>query len=182
MLFDRGFISFSDDGTLIVSPVLPRHVLERLRIDPASIPPRALTAGQRKYMEYHRERNAHSGLRPATVFDDYGDHLRLWPRRCASFSRRANTGTDTFPRRTRETSTGGSREGSRTCRREGQSRRCAAVSRHLASRQSCPMVISPCPSLLALAVDWIAVAVKRVFRSRRNRSGSTPFSPGSTYR
>ena len=56
LLFDRGFMSFADDGAIVTSPVLPRHVLDALRIDPATVGRRPLSLRQREYMAYHRER------------------------------------------------------------------------------------------------------------------------------
>ncbi len=55
-LFDRGFISFSDKGQVVVSPVAHRHSLLRMGIDPLS-PPEvgSFSEGQRRYLEYHRE-------------------------------------------------------------------------------------------------------------------------------
>lgn len=55
-LFDRGFISFADDGLVIVSPVAHRESLQKMGIDPGA-PPRvgSFSSGQRRYIEYHRE-------------------------------------------------------------------------------------------------------------------------------
>jgi len=56
-LFDRGFISFEADGTLIVSPVAHRRSLERMGVpvgERANVG--AFSAGQRRYLEFHRER------------------------------------------------------------------------------------------------------------------------------
>ncbi|MFZ5670389.1 MAG: HNH endonuclease [Pseudomonadota bacterium] len=56
-LFDRGFITFEADGTVVVSPRLDPEVLERL--DLASLPGRRtppLTPAQAAYMAWHRAR------------------------------------------------------------------------------------------------------------------------------
>jgi putative restriction endonuclease len=55
-LFDRGFIGFENDGTLIVSPVAHRPSLERMGIDvngDLNVGP--FTAGQRHFLEFHRD-------------------------------------------------------------------------------------------------------------------------------
>lgn len=55
-LFDKGFISFEDNGTVIVSPVADRLSLRRMGID-ADAPPNvgAFSAGQRSFLDYHRD-------------------------------------------------------------------------------------------------------------------------------
>lgn len=55
-LFDRGFISFADNGQVLVSPVAHRDSLRRMGVDPVA-PPHvgAFSSGQRAYLEYHRE-------------------------------------------------------------------------------------------------------------------------------
>jgi hypothetical protein len=55
-LFDRGFISFENDGQVIVSPVAHTDSLQRMGVDPVS-PPRvgAFSEGQRRYLDYHRD-------------------------------------------------------------------------------------------------------------------------------
>jgi len=53
-LFDRGFISFSDDGCLLISNCFPASIMDSLSI-PKSITPRTLTPKQASYMKYHRE-------------------------------------------------------------------------------------------------------------------------------
>jgi len=55
-LFDRGFISFENNGRTIVSPVADRESLARMGLDPAA-PPNvgAFSSGQRKYLEFHRD-------------------------------------------------------------------------------------------------------------------------------
>lgn len=55
-LFDRGFIGFENDGTLIVSPVAHQPSLARMGIDATkrtNVGP--FSAGQRKYLEFHRD-------------------------------------------------------------------------------------------------------------------------------
>jgi hypothetical protein len=55
-LFDKGFISFKNDGDMIISPVADRVSLQRMGIDPGS-PPQvgAFSTGQRRFLDYHRE-------------------------------------------------------------------------------------------------------------------------------
>jgi len=55
-LFDRGFISFQDNGGLIVSPVADRPSLERMGV-PAGAPVNvgSFSTGQRRFLEYHRD-------------------------------------------------------------------------------------------------------------------------------
>lgn len=53
-LFDKGFISFSDDGRLLVSPNLALEVLMAWHIT-ADLDVGAFNAGQRAYLAYHRE-------------------------------------------------------------------------------------------------------------------------------
>lgn len=52
-LFDKGFISFANDGALIVSEALPESVLSAWKISSAVIAKPLLT-GQQGYMEFHR--------------------------------------------------------------------------------------------------------------------------------
>jgi putative restriction endonuclease len=55
-LFDRGFISFDDDGGLLVSPVAHRQSLERMGLDTrAGLTVGGFTEGQRCYLAFHRE-------------------------------------------------------------------------------------------------------------------------------
>ena len=54
-LFDKGFISFSDEGEILISPLLDRNILSLWKIDPT------LNAGrfnkqQSKYLAYHQEK------------------------------------------------------------------------------------------------------------------------------
>ena len=55
-LYDRGFISFANDGRLLVSPVAHHESLERMGV-PTSTELRVgrFSTGQRKYLEYHRD-------------------------------------------------------------------------------------------------------------------------------
>lgn len=55
-LFDRGFISFEDDGKLLVSPIAHVDSLKRMGIDPsANLNVGGFASGQRKYLAFHRE-------------------------------------------------------------------------------------------------------------------------------
>ena len=54
-LFDRGFIGFESNGNLIISPVAHRPSLERMGLPSESFNAGAFTAGQREFLEYHRE-------------------------------------------------------------------------------------------------------------------------------
>jgi hypothetical protein len=54
-LFDRGFIGFEDNGSLIISPVADRPSLERMGIDTKGIVNvGGFTAGQRHFLDCHR--------------------------------------------------------------------------------------------------------------------------------
>ena len=54
-LFDRGFISFSDDGTLLVSPVADNDCLRRLGVPVnSSVSVGHFTDKQREYLSFHR--------------------------------------------------------------------------------------------------------------------------------
>jgi hypothetical protein len=54
-LFDRGFIGFEDNGTLIVSPVAHRPSLQRMGIETEKIVNVGhFTSGQRTYLDFHR--------------------------------------------------------------------------------------------------------------------------------
>jgi hypothetical protein len=55
-LFDRGFISFDNDGQTIISPVAHPDSLRRMGLDPQH-PPRggAFSSGQKYFLEYHRD-------------------------------------------------------------------------------------------------------------------------------
>lgn len=52
-LFDQGYISFEDDGTLMVSPQLPDNRRESYCLH--SIDARYMTAHRRQFMAYHRQ-------------------------------------------------------------------------------------------------------------------------------
>jgi hypothetical protein len=53
-LFDRGFISFQDDGQLIVSPVADASSLERMGVPTReTVNVGAFSSGQRRFLEYH---------------------------------------------------------------------------------------------------------------------------------
>lgn len=55
-LFDRGFISFQENGQLIVSPVAHTASLERMGVPTREfINVGAFTSGQRRFLEYHRD-------------------------------------------------------------------------------------------------------------------------------
>lgn len=54
-LFDRGFISFDSDGTLIISPVAHKPSLEGMGIDTKQIiKVGSFTSGQSTYLDFHR--------------------------------------------------------------------------------------------------------------------------------
>jgi hypothetical protein len=55
-LFDKGFISFENEGAMIVSPVAHGKSLRRMGIDPGA-PPNvgAFSTGQRHFLDYHRD-------------------------------------------------------------------------------------------------------------------------------
>jgi putative restriction endonuclease len=54
-LFDRGFIGFDDDGTLIISPVADPNSLRRMGIETKRIVNTGpFTEGQRHFLDYHR--------------------------------------------------------------------------------------------------------------------------------
>ena len=55
-LFDRGFISFADNGTLLVSPSAHRLSLRRMGVEverPLNVG--NFSDGQRKYLQFHRD-------------------------------------------------------------------------------------------------------------------------------
>ena len=55
-LFDRGFISFENDGRVIVSPVAHAESLRRMGLDPISPPGVGVfSEGQRHFLDYHRD-------------------------------------------------------------------------------------------------------------------------------
>ena len=54
-LFDRGFISFEDNGRLLISPVAHRESLRRMAVptdEPVNVG--TFSDGQRKYLDFHR--------------------------------------------------------------------------------------------------------------------------------
>ena len=53
-LFDRGFISFEDDGELLVSPVAHSISLHRMGIPTERNSVGVFSEGQKRYLEYHR--------------------------------------------------------------------------------------------------------------------------------
>lgn len=56
-LFDRGFISFEGNGALLVSPVADSRSLERMGVPvDRRVNVGAFSAGQRAFLEFHRER------------------------------------------------------------------------------------------------------------------------------
>jgi hypothetical protein len=55
-LFDRGFISFEDHGELLVSPVANKESLRRMGVPiDTMFNAGSFSAGQRKYLDFHRE-------------------------------------------------------------------------------------------------------------------------------
>jgi HNH endonuclease len=53
-LFDRGFISFDNDGKLIISPVAHRPSLQRMGIDTANaVNVGSFTSGQKQFLDFH---------------------------------------------------------------------------------------------------------------------------------
>jgi hypothetical protein len=55
-LFDRGFISFEDSGSVIVSPVAHIPSLNRMGVaTDRVINVGTFTYGQRQFLDYHRE-------------------------------------------------------------------------------------------------------------------------------
>jgi predicted restriction endonuclease len=54
-LFDRGFISFADDGTILLSPALPKDQLDLLGVrEDARLT--AVASGHRPFLTFHRDR------------------------------------------------------------------------------------------------------------------------------
>jgi putative restriction endonuclease len=54
-LFDRGFIGFENDGSLIISPVAHRPSLQRMGIDTTGvINVGGFTTGQKQFLDFHR--------------------------------------------------------------------------------------------------------------------------------
>lgn len=54
-LFDRGFISFEDNGTLLISPVADREAISRMGVPiEAGVNVGGFSRGQKMFMNYHR--------------------------------------------------------------------------------------------------------------------------------
>ena len=53
-LFDRGHISFADDGTLLVSPAVDVETLDRLGVPSHLVNCGLFSPKQRRYLDYHR--------------------------------------------------------------------------------------------------------------------------------
>ena len=53
-LFDKGFISFDDNGELLVSPVADALSLEKMGILNREFRPQAFNGDQRHFLKYHR--------------------------------------------------------------------------------------------------------------------------------
>ena len=89
-LFDRGFISFEDDGGLIISPVAHRPSLERMGVPPSpGFNVGHFSSGQCRFLEYHRDAVLLSAALPrrageakAALFRFY----RIYPSGTASFT------------------------------------------------------------------------------------------------
>lgn len=54
-LFDRGFISFEDNGTIVISPWLSKMTLSKLNLAPGKRYPLLQVKNREKYLEYHRK-------------------------------------------------------------------------------------------------------------------------------
>lgn len=55
-LFDRGFISFEDNGTLIISPVAHLPSLQHMGIDTSNVVNvGTFTSGQKRFLDFHRK-------------------------------------------------------------------------------------------------------------------------------
>jgi putative restriction endonuclease len=55
LLFDRGFISFTNDGKIVISPWLSKMTCSKLNISPEKQYPMLPTRGREHYLLYHRE-------------------------------------------------------------------------------------------------------------------------------
>ncbi|MBR9701466.1 HNH endonuclease [Candidatus Pacearchaeota archaeon] len=55
-LFDRGYISFRNDKSILISPWLSRMTLSKLGISPNKNYPALPSEGREKYLEYHRDK------------------------------------------------------------------------------------------------------------------------------
>lgn len=70
LLFDRGFISFTDEGALLVSPKIPDNDMTGLGIEISKISPRIFNPQQRGYLDYHRSNvfiDELKSIRPTTA-------------------------------------------------------------------------------------------------------------------
>ncbi|MDO8804966.1 MAG: HNH endonuclease signature motif containing protein [Elusimicrobiota bacterium] len=54
-LFDRGFISFENTGSLIISPVADRYSLDKMKIPEAGFYAGTFSAQQKQYLDFHRD-------------------------------------------------------------------------------------------------------------------------------
>ena len=56
-LFDKVFISFDNNGSIVLADVADRSSMERMEVIGADVktPPRPLSQGQLNYIEWHRE-------------------------------------------------------------------------------------------------------------------------------
>jgi putative restriction endonuclease len=54
-LFDKGFISFEDNGDLLISPVAHQESLRRMKIQVELTNVGQFTRGQKRFLEWHRE-------------------------------------------------------------------------------------------------------------------------------
>ncbi len=55
LLFDRGFISFEDDGTLLISPVVDHETLEPLGVPNRRMNVGGFTTVQKQFLSHHRQ-------------------------------------------------------------------------------------------------------------------------------
>lgn len=56
LLFDRGFISFEDNGNVLVSPVADRTAMSRMGLTEALLGNvGAFSEGQKQFLQFHRE-------------------------------------------------------------------------------------------------------------------------------
>ena len=54
-LFDRGYISFADDGAIMISPALSAAACTTFGVDSTTHLLKPLSAEQQAYMAYHRD-------------------------------------------------------------------------------------------------------------------------------
>lgn len=54
-LFDRGYISFDDEGIIIISPWLSHMTISKLNLSPGKKYPLLPVIGREKYLDYHRQ-------------------------------------------------------------------------------------------------------------------------------